>query len=184
MKRFCFAAASFCVAFSFTSHAADFSVASPSFASGGSLKETSVLNDFGCVGQNISPALVWKGEPNGTQSFAVTVYDPDTPTGSGWWHWVVINIPASIHNLVDGAGTADGKALPASAIQTRTDFGVRAYGGPCPPPGDKAHRYIFTVYALKVAHLDVPIDASAAMVSFMIHGNLLGSASIQASYRR
>jgi len=174
----------FCTAFALVAQATDFTVSSPAFVSGGTLKDAQVLHGFGCSGQNTSPALMWKGEPQGTRSFAVTVYDPDAPTGSGWWHWVVIDIPASVHSLAEGAGTAGGKALPAAAIQARTDYGAHAYGGPCPPAGDQAHRYIFTVYALKVAHLEVPADATAAMIGYVIHGNILGSASIQASYQR
>ncbi|WP_203546674.1 YbhB/YbcL family Raf kinase inhibitor-like protein [Dyella caseinilytica] len=172
------------MAFAFAAHATDFIVSSPAFSPNGILKDAQVLHGFGCSGQNISPALMWKGEPQGTRSFAITVYDPDAPTGSGWWHWVVFDIPASVHNVVEGAGTVDSKALPATAIQARTDFGTHAYGGPCPSAGDKAHRYVFTVYALKVAHIEVPTDASAAMIGYVIHGNTLGSTSIQAGYQR
>jgi Raf kinase inhibitor-like YbhB/YbcL family protein len=173
-----------CMAAAFATHASDFTVSSPAFTPGGTLKEAQVLHGFGCSGQNISPALTWKGEPQGTKSFAVTVYDPDAPTGSGWWHWVVFDIPANVHSLVENAGTTDSKVLPATAIQARTDFGTHGYGGPCPPAGDKAHRYIFTVYALKVAHLDVAADASPAMIGYVIHGSALGSTSVQASYQR
>jgi Raf kinase inhibitor-like YbhB/YbcL family protein len=184
MKHLRFAIATVCAAATFAAHASDFTIASTAFAPGGTLKEAQVFHGFGCSGQNISPALTWKGEPQGTQSFAVTVYDPDAPTGSGWWHWVVIDLPANVHSLAEGAGNAETKALPAEAKQGRTDFGTHAYGGACPPVGDKAHRYIFTVYALKVAHLDVPADASPAMIGFMIHGNTLGSTSVQATYAR
>jgi hypothetical protein len=184
MKRFRFAAAILCAGFSFASHATDFTVSSSSFPPGGALGQAQIFHGFGCSGQNISPALAWKGEPRDTRSFAITVYDPDAPTGSGWWHWVVVDIPASVHSLAEGAGASDGKAIPTKAIQMRSDYGTHAYGGPCPPAGDKAHRYIFTVYALKVAHLEVPADASAAMVGYAIHGNMLGSASAQTTYQR
>lgn len=184
MKRFRLPAAALCITVACAAHATDFSVSSTAFTAGGTLKQAQVLHGFGCSGQNISPALTWKGEPQGTQSFAVTVYDPDAPTGSGWWHWVVFDIPVNTHSLAEGAGTLEGKALPPDAKQGRSDYGTHAYGGVCPPAGDKPHRYIFTVYALKVAHLDVPADASAAMIGFMIHGNTIGSTSIQATYAR
>ena len=142
-----------------------------------------VFNGFGCSGKNISPPLTWSGAPQATKSFALTVYDPDAPTGSGWWHWVLYNIPASVTELAQGAGNPGG-TVPAGAAQGRTDFGTAGYGGPCPPAGSKPHRYIFTVYALKTAKLDVPADASAAMVGFMIRANKLGSASLTALYGR
>lgn len=184
MKRFQWLAASLCITAACAAHPTDFSVSSTAFTAGGTLKSAQVLNGFGCTGQNVSPSLTWKGEPQGTQSFVVTVYDPDAPTGSGWWHWVVFDIPANVHSLAEGVGALEGKGLPPAAKQGRTDYGSRGYGGACPPAGDKAHRYIFTVYALKVAHLDVPADASAAMIGYMAHGNALGSTSIQATYAR
>src|SRR3954465_14424129 len=116
---------------------------------------------MGAGGQNVSPQLSWSGAPAGTKSFALTLYDPDAPTGSGWWHWVVYDIPATATELPQGAGS--GKApLPAGTVQGKTDFGAAGYGGAGPPPGDKPHRYVFTVYALKVDKLDLPADASPA----------------------
>ena len=112
------------------------------------------------------------------------MYDPDAPTGSGWWHWVVYNLPASATGLPEGAGSADGKGLPAGAAQGRTDFGAPGFGGACPPAGDKPHRYVFTVYALKTDKLEVPADGSAALVGFMIHANQIGHASFTARYGR
>jgi Raf kinase inhibitor-like YbhB/YbcL family protein len=117
-----------------------------------------------------SPALKWSGAPEGTRSFAVTMYDPDAPTGSGWWHWMVINIPADTTELASGAGEVNSTILPKGALQNRIDYGVAAWGGTCPPQGDKPHRYIFTVYALKTDKLDVPADATAALTGYMIHG--------------
>jgi Raf kinase inhibitor-like YbhB/YbcL family protein len=143
-----------------------------------------VFNGFGCTGENRSPALLWRDAPAGTRSFAITLYDPDAPTGSGWWHWVVYNIPADVKHLPEDAGHVGGQGLPAGAVQGRTDFGTRAYGGACPPVGAAAHRYVMTVYALKVDHLPVPADASAAMVGFMVHMNQLGAATLQSSYGR
>ena len=163
---------------------AGFSLSSPSIKPGSTLTEAQVFKGFGCEGKNISPALKWSGAPKDTKSFALTVYDPDAPTGSGWWHWVVYNIPASASELPEGAGGADGKGMPAGAAQGRTDFGAPGFGGACPPPGDKPHRYIFTVYALKTDKIDVPADATAALVGFMINANKLGKASFEAKYGR
>lgn len=165
-------------------HAAGFTLHSPTLGTSGRLTETQVFNGFGCAGQNRSPALAWRGAPAGTRSFAVTVYDPDAPTGSGWWHWVVFNLPASTTGLPEGAGEAGGAALPAGSVQGRTDFGTPGFGGACPPAGDKPHRYVFTVHALKVETIDVPADASAALVGFMLHANRLGQASFTATYGR
>jgi Raf kinase inhibitor-like YbhB/YbcL family protein len=150
---------------------------------GGTLTQQLVFSGFGCSGANVSPELSWKNAPAGTRSFVVTVYDPDAPTGSGWWHWVVYDIPATATELPQGAGS--GKApLAEGAKQGRTDFGAPGFGGACPPPGDKPHRYIFTVYALKLDKLEVPVDASPAMVGFMTKANSLGSASFTAKYGR
>ncbi|MGO9513630.1 MAG: YbhB/YbcL family Raf kinase inhibitor-like protein [Steroidobacteraceae bacterium] len=160
-----------------------FKLQSPVVAPNSTLGNDQVFNGFGCSGKNISPPLKWSGAPSATKSFALTVYDPDAPTGSGWWHWVVFDIPASVTELAQGAGNAGGK-LPADAVQGRTDFGSSGYGGPCPPKGNKPHRYIFTVYALKTDKLNVPADASAAMVGFTIGANKLASASLTAFYGR
>jgi len=157
---------------------------SPSVQAGGQLSEKHVFNGFGCNGKNISPELVWEGAPKQTRSFAVTVYDPDAPTGSGWWHWVVLNIPASVTRLAEGAGTADGAAMPPGSVQVRTDYGVPGFGGACPPVGAKPHRYIFTVYALKTEKIDLPENATAALAGFMIHSNVIEKASFTALYGR
>jgi Raf kinase inhibitor-like YbhB/YbcL family protein len=164
--------------------AGGFSLSSPTVKPGSMLTDAQVFKGFGCEGKNISPALKWSGAPAGTKSYAVTVYDPDAPTGSGWWHWVVYNIPASTTELPEGAGGADGKGLPAGAVQGRTDFGAAGFGGACPPAGDKPHRYIFTVYALKTDKIDAPADATAALVGFMINANTLAKASFEAKYGR
>jgi hypothetical protein len=144
------------------------------------MPEAQVFNGMGYSGGNTSPHLAWEGVPEGTKSFVVTAYDPDAPTGSGWWHWVVINIPASVKELPTGAGSGSGK-LPAGALQVRTDFGAPGYGGAAPPPGG-AHRYIFTVHAMKVDHLDLDAQASPAMVGYMAHMNGLGKASLTVMY--
>ncbi len=160
-----------------------FALKSADIKPGGQLGDEQVFNGFGCSGANVSPQLAWENAPQGTKSFAVTVYDPDAPTGSGWWHWVVYDIPAATKELARGAGS--GKApLPEGAVQGRTDFGAPGFGGACPPAGDKPHRYIFTVYALKTDKLDVPPDASPAMIGFMTRSSSLGSASFTGHYGR
>ncbi len=164
--------------------AGNFTLTSPSIPSGATLTEEQVFDGFGCTGKNQSPALQWTPGPKGTKSYAVTVYDPDAPTGSGWWHWVVYNIPANATELAYGAGDATGKLLPSGALQGRTDYGTHSFGGACPPKGDKPHRYIFSVYALNIETIDVPAEASAALIGFMIHANTLDKASFTATYGR
>ena len=150
---------------------------------GSTLPDRQVFDGMGCTGGNVSPELSWEGAPAGTKSFVVTVYDPDAPTGSGWWHWIVYDVPATAKGLPQGAGS--GKApLPDGAQQGRTDFGAPGYGGACPPPGDKPHRYVFTVWALKVEKLGVPPDASPAMIGFSTRASSLASASFTATYAR
>ena len=176
--------ATFLAAGAVAAQAAGFSLSSPTVKPGSMLTDAQVFKGFGCEGKNTSPALKWSGAPSGTKSYAVTVYDPDAPTGSGWWHWVVYNIPASATELPEGAGGTDGKGLPAGAAQGRTDFGSAGFGGACPPKGDKPHRYIFTVHALKTDKIEVPADASAALVGFMLNANRLAKASFEARYGR
>lgn len=159
-----------------------FTLSSPDFAYGANIPKHFEFDGFGCSGKNESPELRWTGAPAGTRSFAVTVHDPDAPTQSGWWHWLVIDLPADASGLDANVGA--GKSLPAGARQIRNDFGALAWGGMCPPPGDKAHRYIFTVHALKVDKLEVPDEATAALTSYMIHGNTLGTASFTSLYGR
>lgn len=173
----------FCLAVT-VAHAGDFTLTSPTIKSGAVLTDDQVYNGFGCSGKNQSPALKWTAGPMETKSYAITVYDPDAPTGSGWWHWVVYNIPANVTELVAGAGESTGKLLPPGAMQGRTDYGTHEFGGACPPQGDKPHRYIFTVHSLKIEKIDVPVEASAALIGFMIHGNSLGKAEFTATYGR
>jgi Raf kinase inhibitor-like YbhB/YbcL family protein len=164
--------------------AAGFTVTTPDFKSGGTIPLAQVFKGFGCTGANRSPALSWSGEPAGTKSFAVTMYDPDAPTGSGWWHWTVFNIPPSVHRLAAGAGDAGSKSLPKGAGEGRTDFGFSHYGGPCPPVGDPPHHYEITVYALKAAKLPLNPTSSGALVGFMLHFNTLESARVTGLYGR
>jgi len=143
------------------------------------LPEAQVFNGMGYTGGNRSPHLAWEGAPEGTKSFVVTMYDPDAPTGSGWWHWIVVNIPATAKELQAGCG--NGSNLPSGAMQTRTDFGSPGYGGAAPPPG-RTHRYVFTIHALKTERLDLKPDASGAMVGFMIFMNSLRKATLTVTY--
>lgn len=136
----------------------------------------------GCGGGNVSPEVVWSGAPKGTKSFALTIYDPDAPTGSGWWHWVVTDIPATVNKLEKGAGNDNAK-LPNGAVESRTDFGKPGYGGPCPPAG-KPHRYIFTVYALKAGSLNVAPESSGAAAGFAIKANAISQTSTIVRYGR
>lgn len=156
-----------------------FRLTSNDFKEGSRLPEAQVFNGMGYSGGNRSPHLAWEGAPEGTKSFVVTCYDPDAPTGSGWWHWVVINLPAGTKELPAGAGS--GGQLPHGAVQTRTDFGAPGYGGAAPPPGPD-HHYIFTVHALKTDKLDLDPQSSAALVGYMIHMNSLGKATLTALY--
>ncbi|WP_240001790.1 YbhB/YbcL family Raf kinase inhibitor-like protein [Parvibium lacunae] len=165
-------------------HAGEFKLSSPTIKPNSTLSDAQVFNGFGCTGQNISPALTWTPGPAGTKSYAVTVYDPDAPTGSGWWHWVVYNLPANTTSLAENAGSANSGALPAGTVQGRTDFGSAGFGGACPPVGDKPHRYIFTVHALKTEKIEVPADATAALIGYMINANRLAKASFTAKYGR
>jgi Raf kinase inhibitor-like YbhB/YbcL family protein len=176
------AAASFVA--SGAAQAAGFKLTSSDVSAKGMIKDEYVFNGFGCTGNNISPALSWSGAPAATKSFAVTIYDPDAPTGSGWWHWVIANIPASETSLAKNAGDAKSELAPKGSVQSRTDFGTSGYGGPCPPKGDKPHRYVFTVFAVDTDALPVDANASAAAVGFNLHFHTLAKASLTARYGR
>jgi len=167
--------------------AADFKLSVRTIAPGSTLGAAQDCNAFGCSGRYVSPALAWIGAPDGTRRFAATVCDPEAPTGSGGWHWVACNVPASDAGLLEPAGGADGKGLPAGAVQGRTDFGAPGFGGACPPVGNAPHRYVFTVVALqterieRIEKIELPADASAARVGFMLDADRLASASAGAS---
>jgi Raf kinase inhibitor-like YbhB/YbcL family protein len=140
-----------------------------------------ILNGFGCTGGNASPELSWHGAPQGTRSFVLTMFDPDAPTGSGFWHWVVANIPASAAALPTGASRTN--KLPAGSLETRNDTGAVGYAGPCPPVGP-AHRYVFTLFAMKVDKIDVTADAGGALVGFNTRANALGATTLMTKYGR
>lgn len=151
-----------------------FTLTSTDVADGGVLDEAQVQ-----AGGNTSPQLSWSGAPEGTKSYAVTVYDPDAPTGSGFWHWTVANIPADVMELATGA-SSDG--VPEGAVEGRTDYGAPGFGGAAPPAGHGPHRYVFTVFAVDVERLDVTPENSGAVFGFNLHFHTLAKASITATY--
>jgi Raf kinase inhibitor-like YbhB/YbcL family protein len=151
---------------------------------GGEVTKKQEFNGFGCSGENQSPHLLWKNAPEGTKSFAITMYDPDAPTGSGFWHWIVFNIPANVNELATNAGNIKLNLAPKGVIQSVTDYGAKGYGGPCPPEGHGLHQYIITVYALKTDHLGLDENATPAIVGFNLWNNTLAKASIVAYYKR
>lgn len=154
-----------------------FKLESASFADGDTLPDLHVK----AMGDT-SPHLRWSGAPAGTRSFAITCFDPDAPTGSGFWHWTVANIPADVTELPAGAGHRSGHDLPPGAVQGRTDYGYAGFGGAAPPPGHGPHRYVFTVFAVDTDPLDVGPDDSGAVFGFNLHFHTLAKASITATY--
>lgn len=151
-----------------------FTLTSNDITDGGTLPDAQVQ-----ARGNTSPHLRWSGAPEGTRSYAVTCYDPDAPTGSGFWHWTVANIPADVTELLEDASSG---GLPRGAVEGRTDFGAPGFGGAAPPPGHGPHRYIFTVFAVDVPHLDVTPENSGAVFGFNLHFHTLARASITATY--
>ena len=175
-----------------------FTLSSPDVPAGSTFANAYILNGFGCSGGNISPELRWENIPAGTKSLALQVYDPDAPTGSGFWHWAVYNIPPTVTGLARGAGNSP-STLPAGAHGGNTDFfdtgatGVNGnYGGPCPPAGDPPHRYIFTLFATSVDDLEaaggIPPSGTAGLHGFVLNKGLgtalLGKATFTAMYGR
>ncbi len=154
-----------------------FKLSSTDIAHGKIMNAAQEFKGFGCGGGNRSPQLSWSGAPAGTQAYAVFAYDPDAPTGSGWWHWQVVNIPNTVTSLPAGA------ASPAGSTAIRNDYGVEGFGGACPPKGHGVHRYQFTVYALS-KKLELPKDASGALAGYMVRANTLASSTIEALYQR
>ncbi|MBU2928847.1 YbhB/YbcL family Raf kinase inhibitor-like protein [Winogradskyella psychrotolerans] len=151
---------------------------------GGEATKTQEFNAFGCTGDNQSPQLLWSNAPEGTKSFAITMYDPDAPTESGFWHWIVFDIPANVNELVTNAGDVALNLAPKGVIQSITDYGIKGFGGPCPPKGHGFHQYIITVYALKTDKLGLDENINPAIVGFNLWNQTLAKASIVAYYKR
>ena len=162
-------------------NADDFTLSSSNIAEGQHLSAAHVFQGFGCEGENKSPDLSWANAPAGTKSFAITVYDPDAPTGSGWWHWFAIDIPANVNGIPAAAIANAG--VPAGAIELKNDYGAVGFGGACPPPGE-VHRYKFTVHALGVEKLGIDGSVSNALAGFMVNANSIASSTITAVYTR
>lgn len=151
---------------------------------GGQASKSQEFNGFGCTGENQSPQLSWQNAPEGTKSFAITMYDPDAPTGSGWWHWLVFDIPSNVNELQANAGNLSLNLAPEGAIQSISDYGANGYGGPCPPEGHGIHQYVITVYALKTDKLGLNASTNPAVVGYYLWNNTLAKASLIAYYSR
>jgi Raf kinase inhibitor-like YbhB/YbcL family protein len=164
--------------------ASAFEISSPAIGGDGAIPLKHTANAFGCTGENLSLPLVWKDVPADAKSLALTMYDPDAPTGSGFWHWLVVNLPVSTTGLPKGIGAAGNAKLPAGAVQARGDASVAGYFGPCPPQGDPPHRYIFTIFAVKTDKLDIDANTSGAVVGFNLHFNTIDKASVTYTYGR
>jgi Raf kinase inhibitor-like YbhB/YbcL family protein len=181
----CLLACLLCMIGAAASWASDFVLTSPDSRLAASVPAKYTAKAFGCSGGNVSPALSWHGAPSGTKSFVLTLFDPDErSTPSGWWHWVLYDLPPSTNRLSEGAGALHGKLLPAGTRQGRSDLGEDAYHGPCPAAGDPPHRYVFTLYALDVEKLPVAAESSGGMVTSVVQDHLLGKAVFIAHYGR
>lgn len=181
MKMLCFLAA---IAIGLPGPAAAFEILSPAIGSDNTIPLKYTANAFGCSGGNVSLPLEWKDVPEGAKSLAITMYDPDAPTGSGFWHWLVVNLPPSTTSLPEGAGVPGNAKLPAGAVQARGDAGVSGYFGPGPPQGDAPHHYVITLFAVKVNKLPVDANTSGAVVGFNLHFNTIDKTSVTYTYGR
>jgi len=164
--------------------AADFKLTSSDIGPDKPLAQEFVFSGFGCTGANQSPALSWSGAPPGTKSYAVALFDPDAMQGKGFWHWLMVNIPADVTSLSRNAGKNDGSKVPSGALQIRNGFRASGYSGSCPPPADEPHGYVMTVYALKIPKLEVPADTTSPLMLEAIETNSLDKASLTYHFGR
>lgn len=169
---------------SFSAFSSSFTLFSSDIAANEFMSSQFEFTGFGCDGGDQSPNLQWTDAPTGTKSFAITAYDPDAPTGSGWWHWQLVNIPVTVTELSTNAGSVSVDLAPTGSQQIVNDYGSAGFGGACPPAGHGAHRYQFTVHALSVERLDLPENASGALTGYMINANSIESSTIEALYKR
>jgi len=164
--------------------AGSLTLSSNDIAQGKFMAKAQVYNGFGCSGGDVSPHLKWSNAPQGTKSFAITAYDTDAPTGSGWWHWQVVNIPMDVMEVATGAGDTKTNFAPTGSAQINNDYGSRGFGGACPPEGHGVHHYRFTIHALSVEKLELPEDASGALTGYMINAHTIESSTIESLYKR
>ncbi|NRB40176.1 MAG: YbhB/YbcL family Raf kinase inhibitor-like protein [Pseudomonadales bacterium] len=164
--------------------AGSLNLSSEDISQGEFMSKAQEFNGFGCTGGDISPQLKWSDAPEGTKSFAITAYDPDAPTGSGWWHWQLVNIPSNVTELASGAGSTKKELAPKGSMQIENDYGSRGFGGACPPPGHGIHHYRYTVHALSVEKLALPENASGALAGYMINANTIETSTIESLYKR
>lgn len=164
--------------------ASSLTLSSNDITQGEFMAKSQEYNGFGCSGGDLSPHLKWSNVPHGTKSFAITAYDPDAPTGNGWWHWQIVNIPKNITEIATGAGSAKNDLAPKGSVQINNDYGSRGFGGACPPSGHGVHHYRFTIHALSVETLELPEGASGALAGYMINANTIESSTIESLYKR
>ena len=169
------------LSFSSAVFAGTFKVSSQDIAQGEFMPKAQEFTGFGCEGGDLSPQLEWSDAPKGTKSFAITAYDPDAPTGSGWWHWQIVNIPSTVTEVAAGAGSTKQELAPKGSMQIENDYGSRGFGGACPPKGHGVHHYRFTVHALSVEKLELPANASGALTGYMINANTIATSTIESS---
>lgn len=150
----------------------------------GQARKQQIFNSSECQGDNVSPQLYWVDVPAGTQSFAITMYDKDAPSGSGWWHWMLFNIPVFVSEIAGDSGNPKAGLLPDACVQSLNDFGLYGYSGPCPPQGDGIHEYKITIYALDISDLGLSRDTNPAMAGFMINAHTIQKASLVMYYQR